>query len=979
MKKNFFILLILVIVFSSFISSSNIGLIENQTWQGNLSGSLAVSANGAVFGDVDGDGDLDMISVGCTESINLCTTTTSDKTRVWTNNGTSFTENSIWGQNLSNASGYLSFGDIDNDGDLDLISSSTFTFIYENNGTYFRENQTWQNYVTGENGAAGSVALGDIDNDGDLDLIFPDMAGTDIGRVIWLNNGTTFLNSTEWGQEIEDAGGRTSPGVVDFDNDGDLDLNIAGIDGSFSYINNGTSFIQDSGEWTAGAGDENSVAWGDFDNDGDFDQPDTGFSSSINLNNGSAFLDGSSWGNLANLAFGSIMFGDYDNNGFLDLALSGTIAGIPMLNIENNNGSIFERDSTAETNLTGSRDSAILWGDIDNDGDLDLVVIGSQKVYISNASLTNPNEAPTPPEVFSSSYNNREMRLGWLNGSDNETPVNGLYYNLKLGTMANNHSIISGIYGGQGDASRGGTAFGYFGNMMQRKNFSLGVDRLQPSTTYYWSVQTIDTALKAGNWSNVQSFMTPADMNKPNITLNSPIDNSNSSSFSITFNASVADENITNVSLWGNWTGTFHLNETNITGVDNAFYIFTKNLTSYGDGVYTWMIEATDNATNIQNSSIRTFRIDTTPPIFTNLTNQTATINTSFSYDINATDSGVGLGNFSINDIGNFSINYSTGVVTNATLLLEGYYVLNVTVNDTLGNLNWSLWSVNVTPDTLNPNITINSPTEGQTLTSTNVTINISFSDNVAVSYCSYNVTNSSGGVIIENNTITCGTNSVEYQTISEDSNYVLTAFTNDTSGNINITNRTFSVDVPDTGGGNTGGSGGSGGGIAILWTQTYNINNEEFEQGFSKELSEKQRVKINVSNEDHYIGVVNLTGETATINITSDPIQIILSIGEEAKADILNNGFYNVYLLLNSISGTNANLTIKAINEEIPEGEGSVSTSGETEGNEEETAGEKIKFRSWAIGLVIAFVIIVLSIILSNKKGVKNGRSKNR
>ena len=81
----------------------------------------------------------------------------------------------------------------------------------------------------------------------------------------------------------------------------------------------------------------------------------------------------------------------------------------------------------------------------------------------------------------------------------------------------------------------------------------------------------------------------------------------------------------------------------------------------------------------------------------------------------------------------------------------------------------------------------------------------------------------------------------------------------------------------------------------------------------------------------------------------------------------------------MNSISGTNANLTIKAINEEIPEGEGSVSTSGETEGNEEETAGEKIKFRSWAIGLVIAFVIIVLSIILSNKKGVKNGRSKNR
>ena len=79
----------------------------------------------------------------------------------------------------------------------------------------------------------------------------------------------------------------------------------------------------------------------------------------------------------------------------------------------------------------------------------------------------------------------------------------------------------------------------------------------------------------------------------------------------------------------------------------------------------------------------------------------------------------------------------------------------------------------------------------GQTLTSTNVKINISFTDNLITNYCSYNITNSQGGIVVSDNNITCGENSVEYQTIAEGSNYILTAFVNDTSGNINITNRT--------------------------------------------------------------------------------------------------------------------------------------------------------------------------------------------
>ena len=58
--KKIIIPLFLVITLCIIISSSNIGLIENQTWQSNLIGSTL--SNGAVFGDIDNDDDIDVVA-----------------------------------------------------------------------------------------------------------------------------------------------------------------------------------------------------------------------------------------------------------------------------------------------------------------------------------------------------------------------------------------------------------------------------------------------------------------------------------------------------------------------------------------------------------------------------------------------------------------------------------------------------------------------------------------------------------------------------------------------------------------------------------------------------------------------------------------------------------------------------------------------------------------------------------------------------
>ena len=60
----------------------------------------------------------------------------------------------------------------------------------------------------------------------------------------------------------------------------------------------------------------------------------------------------------------------------------------------------------------------------------------------------------------------------------------------------------------------------------------------------------------------------------------------------------VADENVSNVSLWGSWNGAWHLNETNSSGL-NGEYIFTKNLGNDGDGNYTWMIRVEEQKERI--------------------------------------------------------------------------------------------------------------------------------------------------------------------------------------------------------------------------------------------------------------------------------------------------------------------------------------------------------------------------------------------
>lgn len=96
-------------------------------------------------------------------------------------------------------------------------------------------------------------------------------------------------------------------------------------------------------------------------------------------------------------------------------------------------------------------------------------------------------------------------------------------------------------------------------------------------------------------------------------------------------------------------------------------------------------------------------------PTFDNLVNHTHTGNTSFSYDLDATDTD-GISCFTLNDTSVFEIN-CTGWIENATVLENvKLYWLNVSVNDTLDNTLYGTFYINVTaevPVSISGNITI--------------------------------------------------------------------------------------------------------------------------------------------------------------------------------------------------------------------------------------------------------------------------------
>lgn len=218
----------------------------------------------------------------------------------------------------------MALGDVDGDGDIDLVAGDNGqqSRLYLNNGTGTFTDATATRMPLG-NYRTQSQALGDVDGDGDLDLVVGNY--NDQSRL-YLNNGNgTFTDGTV--ARLPVGVYRTgSLQLGDVDGDGDLDLVVgnSGQQTSLLYLNNGSGTFTDATATRMPASTSNSSlqVLGDVDGDGDLDLVGGGLLR-LHLNNGNgAFTDVTPTRMPVTNTGGSFALGDVDGDGDLDMTFS---------------------------------------------------------------------------------------------------------------------------------------------------------------------------------------------------------------------------------------------------------------------------------------------------------------------------------------------------------------------------------------------------------------------------------------------------------------------------------------------------------------------------------------------------------------------------------------------------------------------------------------------------------------------------------
>jgi hypothetical protein len=286
--------------------------------------------------------------------------------------------------------------DVDGDGDLDLFVAYGNT-VSQNNAIFLNDggmafHRLGTGPVVNDGGTSIGGCWGDFDHDGRPDLFVTNRGF--FGNFLYHTVADTVFQRLTGIAPDTDRSNSNSSSWVDIDGDGDLDLYVVNFQADdFLYLNAGpptyalTRTVVPS--LTPGAEFSIHGTWADFDDDNDMDlfignagnQDDYLFVNNGGLSfarrvlhDGRASL-GASWG-------------DYDNDGYLDLFVANYLNQVSILyHNDGPPGFAFTPQPAAVLPAGIANAVGSAWGDVDNDGDLDLLVANdngeSETLYLN--------------------------------------------------------------------------------------------------------------------------------------------------------------------------------------------------------------------------------------------------------------------------------------------------------------------------------------------------------------------------------------------------------------------------------------------------------------------------------------------------------------------------------------------------------------------------------------------------------------------
>lgn len=384
--------------------------------------------SGVALFDYDNDSDLDLYLVNGAD-LPGHTSSVPPTNRLYRNDGDIFTDVTL--EASVGDTGYglgCCVGDYNNDGFTDLyVTNYGANVLYRNDGDGTFTDVT-ESAGIGGNQLSSGCAFVDLDADGYLDLYVVNYVQFDLETnpectrqgvrtyctpealqgavdILYRNNGNGTFTDITAKSGISGANGK-GLGVVcgDIDNDGDVDIFVANdTTPNFLYRNDSDTAIQmtEDALFAGVALSEEGRAYsgmganlGDFDNDGYLDIVITNFQDQTNslyhnaqsgFFNEMSFTTGIGERSLPYLAWG-VDFVDFNNDGWLDLFVAnghlddnvaeidpiGTYAQPNQLFLSNRGLNFRESVDAAIASQRVSRGTA--FGDIDNDGDVDIVV-----------------------------------------------------------------------------------------------------------------------------------------------------------------------------------------------------------------------------------------------------------------------------------------------------------------------------------------------------------------------------------------------------------------------------------------------------------------------------------------------------------------------------------------------------------------------------------------------------------------------------